>query len=369
MPSIKRGIILLLVVVLFVLTSGCLNNILHPAGAEYPVIDHGDETPKYVAVEDTFTFQESDISIKYSIDKVLYEDAKNTDKYVYLYDNISDSEWVSEYYRSFVNSEYMDEVYDAILGSLRQVRDELSLDDDEYAELLSVYVQSIPYQTDRLNSDPRYPVETVYDDYGDCDDKSILLAGLLLKEGYDVALLEYESAEHMNVGIKSDGCEYGDTGYATIEATDVNLIGWERIEIGDGVLLDSEPIVITFDNTGDLYYTACSQVQKIYNIFENAAYRCDSLSSEIEKEEAELKVLKSEIDSLSTQLSQMRSRGDISAYNSNVAVYNSKVNSYNDRSDDLQRTVDRYNNCVEVHNWILNHQYDRPGLYEYALLQ
>ena len=107
MPSMKRGIILLSIVIFIVMSSGCLNNILHPMGADYPVINHGDETPEYVAVEDTFSFQDREVTIKYSIDTVLYEDAKNTDKYVYLYENISDAEWISEYYRSFVNSEYM----------------------------------------------------------------------------------------------------------------------------------------------------------------------------------------------------------------------------------------------------------------------
>lgn len=367
MSRIKYGIVLILVLIFVLLTSGCSNSFFHFSDADYPSIDHGNAAPEYVTIEDTFSFQDSEISIKYSIDKVLYEDAKNTDKYVYLYENISDEEWTSEYYRSFVYSGYMDEVYEAILGSLRKVKDQLSLDDDEYVELISVYVQSIPYLTDRNDTDPKYPVETVYEDSGDCDDKSILLAGLLLKEGYDVALLEYDSEEHMNVGIKSNGCEYRDTGYTTIESTDVNLIGWKKIEIGDGEMLDSDPLVIIFDNEGGLYYTACSQVQKIYNIFERKALTCEELSSQIEQKEAELATLNSEIDSLSKQLDQMRGSGDISGYNKNVPVYNSKINSYNSRSQSLQSVVDSYNECVEVHNWILEHQYDRKGLYEYVL--
>lgn len=366
MPSMKYGIIPLMALLFVLLTSGCSNSFFHFSDADYPSIDHGDATPDYTTIGDAFSFQDREITINYSVDKVLYEDAKNTDKYVYLYENISDSEWTSEYYRSFVNSEYMDEVYAAILGSLRQVKDQLSLDDDEYAELISVYVQSIPYNTDEVDTDPKYPVETVFEDSGDCDDKSILLAGLLLKEGYDVVLLEYESEEHMNVGIRSNGCEYRNTGYATIEATDVNLIGWEKIEIGDGEVLDSDPLVITFDNEGGLYYTACSQVQAIYDTFKSTADTCGTLSSQIEDKEAELASLQNEIDSLSKQLDQMKRRGDISGYNSYVPVYNSKISSYNSRSESLQSVVDRYNECVDIHNRILEHQYDRKGLYEYV---
>lgn len=349
------------------LTTGCINDIFHFNGAEYPSIDHGDVEPDYVVVEDTFLFQDREVSVKYYIDQVLYEDAKNTDKYVYLYDDLTDAEWSSEYYRSFVENEYMDEIYEAALGSLRQVRDQMSLDDNEYVELISVYVQSIPYQTDDVLTDPKYPVEIIYDNYGDCDDKSVLLAGLLLKEGYDVVLLEFDSEEHMNVGIKSSGCQYRDTGYATIETTEVNLIGWEKIEIGDdGELLDSDPLVITFDNEGGLRYTACDQVREIYDAFEVSAEECEGLSARIESGEAELDSLEAEINSLDQMLNQLKRDGQISQYNSNVQSYNSKVNTYTRKAEALQSLVDEYNECVEVHNTILEKQYDRKGLYEYV---
>ncbi|MBN1432874.1 MAG: hypothetical protein JW931_08900 [Methanomicrobiaceae archaeon] len=348
-----------------ILTSGCTDSILHLNGADYPSIDHRNLQPDYLVVEDSFSFQDREVSIKYYIDRVLYEDAKNTDKYVYLYDEIPDDEWSAAYYRSFVENEYMDEVYDAILISLRQVRDGMSLDDDEYAELISVYVQSIPYKTDNVLTDPKYPVEIVYDDSGDCDDKSILLAGLLLKEGYDVVLFEFGSDEHMNVGIKSPGCQYKYTGYAIIETTDINLIGWERIEIGDDILLDSAPLVISLGGEEGDSYSACSQVQEIYDAFEASSASCGKLASQIEKGEAELDALEDEIHAMNDRLEQMRNQGDISGYNSYVPVYNSKVNIYKDKSEDLQSLVNRYNECVGVHNKILEQQYDRKGLYEY----
>ena len=366
MSSIKNYLLPAALILIFLSASGCTNSIFHFNDADYPSIDHGDETPEYISVEDTFSFQDSEVSVKFFVDTILYEDAKNADKSVYLYDDLSDDEWSSEYYRSFVGNEYMDEVYEAVLGSLRQVRDRMSLDDDEYAELLSVYVQSIPYQTDDVLTDPRYPVEIVYDNYGDCDDKSILLAGLLLKEGYDVALFEFDDEEHMNVGIRSSGCQYRDTGYASIETTEVNLIGWEKIEIGDDVLLDSDPLVITFDNEGGLWYTSCGEVQEIYDAFESSAESCEDLSARIEKGEAELDSLEAEINSLNKMLDQLKKNGQVSQYNSKVQSYNSKVNTYNQKADALQSLVDEYNECVGVYNTILEKQYDRKGLYEYV---
>jgi len=350
----------------FLVSSGCINSVLHPGGVDYPSIIPSGAEPEYVIVTDSFLFQDSEVRVEFYIDKTLCEDAKITDKSAYLYDDLTDAEWSAGYYRSFVESEYMDEVYEAVLGSLREVRDRMSLDDDEYAELISVYVQSIPYLTDDVLTDPKYAIETVYDDYGDCDDKSILLAGLLLKEGYDVALLEYDDDEHMNVGIKADGCLYRDTEYATIETTDVNLIGWEKIEIGDdGELPDSDPLVITFDNEGGLWYTACVEVLAIYDTYEESAKLCKELSSRIDKDKSELESLEAGINSEKELLYQLKKTGEISRYNSMVQSYNSKVNTYNEKADTLQSLVDEYNECVGVYNTILEHQYDRKGLYEY----
>lgn len=347
------------------LTAGCSNSILPAGYADYPSIEHSNANPEYVEIADTFNFQDSEIKIKFFVDTVLYEDAKNTDKYVYLYQNLSEAEWSADYYRSFVENEYMDAVYDSILDSLRQVRDGMSLDDTEYAELISVYVQSIPYRTDEIITDPKYPVETVYEDSGDCDDKSILLAGLLTKEGYDVVLFEYTDDSHMNVGIKSNGCEYRNTGYASIEATDVNLIGWERLEIGDGIVLDSDPIVIDL-NGGVKNFTACGEVRAIYNAYEGTSSECDSLNSQIEAKNAKLESIEDELTAMKNTLDNYMSSRDITGYNNYVPRYNSKVAEYENNYSEMERLVDRYNSCVEEHNRILERQYDRKGLYEYV---
>lgn len=41
----------------------------------------------------------------------------------------------------------------------------------------------------------KYPVETLFDGYGDCEDKAILAAALLKRLGYDVSLLFLETAD------------------------------------------------------------------------------------------------------------------------------------------------------------------------------
>ena len=69
------------------------------------------------------------------------------------------------------------------------------------------FVQSIPYEKDIVANGCadhwQYPLETLYRNQGDCEDHSILLAGLLRELGYDICLIEFST--HMAVGILDTG--------------------------------------------------------------------------------------------------------------------------------------------------------------------
>lgn len=91
------------------------------------------------------------------------------------------------------------------------------------------FVQSIPYAYDidtKSEEDyPRYPIETLTDNCGDCEDSSILLAGILRELGYEVCLLFYPN--HAAVGVIDNSgyykaaIEYGGKKYVYIETTSV----------------------------------------------------------------------------------------------------------------------------------------------------
>jgi hypothetical protein len=57
--------------------------------------------------------------------------------------------------------------------------------------------QQIPYQV----SVEVYPIETLKWNYGDCGSLSLLVASILKAGGLDIVLLEYPSAQHLNVGV------------------------------------------------------------------------------------------------------------------------------------------------------------------------
>lgn len=98
---------------------------------------------------------------------------------------------------------------------------------------LVAFVQSLPYTVDSETTPwdeyPRYPIETLFDRGGDCEDTSILAAALLDRMGYDVALLVLENAKHMAVGVSISDIygryyEYAGKRYFYLETTGD---GWE----------------------------------------------------------------------------------------------------------------------------------------------
>jgi hypothetical protein len=91
----------------------------------------------------------------------------------------------------------------------------------ETVEYVISFVQSLPYTVDDETTPwdeyPRYPIETLFDRGGDCEDTSILTATLLYEMGYDVALLILVDENHCAVGIKGGEGIYGT--YYTVGST------------------------------------------------------------------------------------------------------------------------------------------------------
>ncbi|MDO8634856.1 MAG: transglutaminase family protein, partial [Dehalococcoidia bacterium] len=98
----------------------------------------------------------------------------------------------------------------------------------EKLNFVVAFVQSLPYTVDSVttpyNEYPRYPIETLFDRGGDCEDTSILVAALLDRMGYDVALLGLKDAKHMAVGVSISNVygsyyTYKDKKYYYLETT------------------------------------------------------------------------------------------------------------------------------------------------------
>lgn len=94
---------------------------------------------------------------------------------------------------------------------LRDEADKLDLTGIELVEYLVAFVQEgIPYTDDPENGGydyPRFPIETIIDGKGDCEDKAALLAAILNVYGYEAVLLSPPG--HMAVGIRCEECDEG----------------------------------------------------------------------------------------------------------------------------------------------------------------
>ncbi|MEM4366690.1 MAG: hypothetical protein QW035_00985 [Candidatus Anstonellales archaeon] len=74
------------------------------------------------------------------------------------------------------------------------------------AELALLFVQSINYEVDALYAPyddyPKYPIETIVDGFGDCEDTTILLASLLMNMGHESVLVY--TPGHVGLGVAGD---------------------------------------------------------------------------------------------------------------------------------------------------------------------
>ena len=75
----------------------------------------------------------------------------------------------------------------------------------ETVSFVLAFVQSWPYTSDDVTKGydeyPRYPVETIVDGGGDCEDMSILFSSIVRGMGYGTVLLKLEEDDHMAVGV------------------------------------------------------------------------------------------------------------------------------------------------------------------------
>lgn len=119
---------------------------------------------------------------------------------------------------------------------------------DDRARIAVSLVQHLGYDHERAASTyygVQYPYETLCLGTGVCSDRSVLLAALLDELGFGVALLEFDSEEHMAVGILCpDGYDFRGTGYTFVESAGTKIMTDAGGTYAGGDRLVSVPEVI-----------------------------------------------------------------------------------------------------------------------------
>ncbi len=327
------------------------------------IVPQSSDLPPIISTH-SYPFGQEIIIITVPVSDSVYRGAKLSDKEVTIYGNISEQIWVTESYQSMVNDPAQEDLYRALAEEFKKVKNIHRLSDDEYLELITTFVQSLRYET-HTDNPAKFPVETVVDGSGDCDDKSLLLAGLLSREGYRVALMSFGPEAHMSVGVAADDYLYKNTNYTYIETTNISFVGVPSETFRGGLTLQSSPIIIPIGN-GTKIYTSGKETRFINNVFLQSEQKSNELEQQLKKLESNLEDRQERITQLKAQMKNVRGSGNIQSYNAQVSLHNSFVSDYNANLSTYRALFAQYEKTVQVHNFILEHEFDRPGVYEYV---
>lgn len=114
-------------------------------------------------------------------------------------------------YSIYVTHPLDDEYINQLISKLRSTARDAKFNEYQTVEFAAAFIQSLPYTSDSVTTGydeyPRYPIETLVDNGGDCEDTSILLASILKGMGYDAVLIE--PPKHMAVGVASMDSVFG----------------------------------------------------------------------------------------------------------------------------------------------------------------
>lgn len=283
------------------------------------------------------------------------EGAKQANKYAISVAGSEDSDWREKYNLAFIEDPAQKPILDELHQKLLQIAKEKKLDSDRTVELMTAFVQYIEYD-DKKSDKARFPVETLAEETGDCDDKSRLLVALLIRSGFNVATFHFNSENHMAVGIKSNGLEYKRTGYSYIETTSPSLIGFPFSENAD-VQLHTAPMVQRI-GTGKRKYGASDDVAFISKTLK-------SIESAITRDQKKIDDLTEQCHSAARKLEdlqrEMKNSPSTTETNSNQRVrkYNQAVDTYNGLVDRQQNQAKKLNLKIELRNFIVSHAESR----------
>jgi len=356
---------ILLVIIIFLLTVAVTLGYLYYQKSV--VVSHivvgNDDSPPIIATH-TFSFEDQKVTISIPVDTAVYKGAKSTDKSVSIYGNVSYSVWVTDSFLELVNDPAQDQMYSNLIDQFRKIRDQDKLSSDEYLELMAAYTQSLTYVA-IPNNPTKYPVETVVDGTGDCGDKSVLLAGLLSREGYNVSLFLFSPEAHMSVGVGSPDFLYKNTGYSYLESTNLSYVGIPPDELEGGIVLTSDPLVIPVGN-GTISYTSGAETEYIHDMSTLSEQKAGNLKPSIKSYDSDLNSKQQAISQMESQMMSMRGSGNIGGYNSMVSSHNIMVSNYNGEIATYRAQVAQYDEYASIYNYIITHAYDRKGTFAWV---
>jgi len=143
---------------------------------------------------------------------------------------------------------------------------QLGYSSTDEANFVLAFVQSIPYAFDNVSTGyqdyPRFPIETLVDDVGDCKSHSILFATLMLTLGYGTVFIN--PPDHLAVGVRGNNLQgtywtYNNETYYYCETTGVGFTMGELPQQFTGQSANVYPINVNEQYVPNLQATLITQ--------------------------------------------------------------------------------------------------------------
>lgn len=148
-------------------------------------------------------------SVDIPIDKNTYDYYTSLDRY--YFNKNGNSEDVLNYIDDPVNAA----VVDVVIDRFRSLMYDNNWSEARMIREIIAFIQAMPYEYDTVTTGydeyPRYPVETLYNNCGDCEDTSFLLAAVFKRLGYGCALIQFDN--HAAVGVSMTPGSYSGSYY------------------------------------------------------------------------------------------------------------------------------------------------------------
>ena len=209
------------------------------------------EEDGYYMIEHSWKCLGKDCSIRLNINTNLYDYYQNDREHLAYRYQFNGGEIPPNYF-SFMLSEYDRPIIQALANEFSG----RVMTEKEQVQLALTFVQSLPYAYDlatkKVDEYLRYPIETLVDGCGDCEDKVALLAALLYEMDVDFILLVLP--EHIAIGVHCDGVEadryllFHEKKYYYLETT---MEGWQIGQIPEDYY-NAEMEAVPVDNTPSL---------------------------------------------------------------------------------------------------------------------
>jgi hypothetical protein len=176
-----------------------------------------------------------------------------------------------------------------------------------------------------------YPSETLLDRKGVCADKTILLAALLQALGYRLAILSWDRANHMALGVAVPAGQGNFGEFAMIETTAPTEIGTVPERYAGGIKLDGKPEIVPIG--GQQVYQGLAAIKQRVSALAQA-YGADYLKMQPAQQaiHRQMHPLRGEIDVLVQQLKACKGNLAPAQFASCQALqnqHNAKVEAYN----------------------------------------